>query len=71
MKFSLIQVYKEMDGFVDGVWIQDHTGTLDTAVKLANETEQVNGNRIKVAVVEKLNFSSPNYCLVTKLNRLG
>lgn len=70
MKFSLIQVYKEIDKLEDGVWIQDHIGTLDTAVKVANETEKANGNRIEVAVVEKVHSSSPNYCLLTKLKRL-
>jgi hypothetical protein len=35
MKFSLINVEKEKDGFVDGVWMQDHVGTLATATEKA------------------------------------
>jgi hypothetical protein len=68
--YSLIQIQQETNGFIDGVWIQDHTGTLDTAIKTAKETERVNGNKIKIAVVEKINGSSPNYCLLTNLKRL-
>ncbi|MCK2000763.1 hypothetical protein MZM54_05085 [[Brevibacterium] frigoritolerans] len=70
MKFSLIQIYKEKNGLVEGVWLQDYTGELDMAVKKANETEIANGNRIKVAVVEKITGSSPNYCLLTNLKQL-
>jgi len=34
MNYSLIQAYKEADGFVEGTWIQDCTGTtLDIATK--------------------------------------
>lgn len=70
MKYSLINVNKEHDGFVDGVWIQDHTGNLDTAIQMARGTEKANHNRICVAVVENLNYSAPNYCLRTGLKRL-
>jgi len=70
MKFSLIQIYKETNELVDGVWIQDHTGNLDSALKLANDTEKANGNRIKIAIVEQIGSSSSNYNLLTKLKRL-
>ncbi len=70
MKFSLVQVTKKTNGLVDAVWLQDYTGELEMAIKRARETEEVNGNRIEVAVVEKTNCSCPNYSLLTKLKRL-
>jgi hypothetical protein len=70
-KFSLIQIYNEVDGFVDGVWLQDHTGSLDSAIRKANETEKANSNRIKVAVVERINSTTPDYDLLTNLIRVG
>ena len=39
---------------VSGTWIQDHVGTLETAILAAKATEKANGGRIKVAVVEKI-----------------
>jgi hypothetical protein len=69
-KFSLIQVYEEKDGLINGVWLQDHTGTLKTAIETAKKTEQANSNKITVAVVDKVNGSSPNYSLLTNLKRL-
>jgi hypothetical protein len=70
-KFSLIQIYNEVNGFVDGVWLQDHTGSLDSAIRKANETEKANSNRINVAVVERINSATPDYDLLTNLMRLG
>jgi hypothetical protein len=70
MKYSLINVYKETDGVVSGTWIQNHTGTLDTATAVARATEKANSGRITVAVVEELNYSAPNYCYRTGLLRL-
>lgn len=71
MRYSLITIYKENNGFVDGVWMQDSTGTLEEAIEKARATEKANSNRIAVAVVEHLNGSSPNYCLRTGLKRLA
>ena len=59
----------EKDSLVNGVWIQNHTGTLDTAKKAAGDTEKANSNRIKTAVVDTLNYSCPNYCFRTGLKR--
>jgi len=70
MKFSLINVDKQSGEFVDGVWIQDHISTFETAVKKARDTEKANGNKIIVAVIEDLNISTPNYCLLKNLKRL-
>jgi hypothetical protein len=71
MKFSLIQIDEEINGLVSGVWLQDYTGEFDKAVKKAKATEKANGNRIKVAIIEKTNNYCPNYSLLTDLKRLG
>jgi len=70
MKFSLINVDKQSSEFINGVWMQDHIGTLETASKKARDIEKVNLNRIIVAVVKDLNVSTPNYCLLRNLKRL-
>lgn len=57
MRFSLINVLGRHDnGKVWGSWIQDHTGTLESAKKLAKDTELVNssGNGIEVVIVEDI-----------------
>jgi hypothetical protein len=71
MKFSLVQIYSEIDGCVDGVWIQDYTGELNSAIKKARETEKANSDRIKVSVVEKIGGATPVYSLLKNLKRLG
>jgi len=71
MNYSLIQEAKEANGFVEGTWIQDCTGTtLDIATKMAKATEKANSNRITVAVVERLGYSMQNYCYRAGLKRL-
>lgn len=70
MKFSLINVTREYEGLVDGVWLQDHIGTIATATQAARGTEQANGNRITVAVVEDLGYALPDYAKKTGLKRL-
>ncbi|WP_456363659.1 hypothetical protein [Priestia aryabhattai] len=70
MRLSLIQVYKETDGLVEGVWLQDYTGDLDGAKEKAKQTEKANGNRIKVAVVEQLTYSCSDYSMRSNLKRL-
>lgn len=70
MRYSLVNVSNEKDGLVDGVWMQHHTGTLETAIEMARATEKVNSNQITVAVVEALNNTEPNYSIRFKLKRL-
>lgn len=70
MRYSLILVYKEYDGFVDGVWIQDSNGSLEKAIEVARDTEKANSNRITVAVVESLNSCTPDYNIKTRLKRI-
>jgi hypothetical protein len=55
MKFSLIVVDKTRNnGHVDGSWVQDHVGTVESATRLAIDTEKVNGNKVDIAVVNQL-----------------
>lgn len=70
MRYSLVNVFNEKDGFVDGVWMQHHTGTLETAIERARATEKVNSNQITVAVVEELSNTMPDYSNRFKLKRL-
>ena len=69
-EYSLVQVVREYNGLVDGVWLQNYFGTIDTATEAAHATQQSNSNRITVAVVHNLNYSCPNYCLRKGLKRL-
>lgn len=69
-RYSLINVDKEYNGLVDGVWIQDSNGCFEKAVKAARDTERANSNRITVAVVDGLNSYVPNYSIQTGLKRL-
>lgn len=71
MNYSLVNVINEKGGLVDGIWMQDHHGTLGAAIEDAQATEAANSNRITVAVVERLSGSSPNYCILKQLERLG
>lgn len=70
MKFSLINVTKQTGNLVDGAWLQNHIGTLETASKRARETEESNSNKIIVAVVDDLGYSEPNYSGRIGLKRL-
>lgn len=52
MKFSIVQIVKTRDsGNIDGNWLQNHVGTVESATKVAVDTEKANGNKIEVAVV--------------------
>ena len=57
MRYSLINVFHENNDLVDGTWIQNHTGTLETATEAARATEMANSNRITVAVVEDMYYN--------------
>lgn len=72
MNYSLLNVYCEKDGYVDGVWIEDCNGiSLEAAIIRAKSTQRALENKIVVAVVESLNCPTPNYCYRTGLKRLG
>ena len=70
MIYSLINVSNENENFVDGVWIQNHTGNLESAILAARETEKANSNRVKVAVIESINGSCPDFRFVKHVQRL-
>lgn len=61
---------EEADGLVSGYWLQDHIGTVETAKKVAGATEEVNSNKIDVAVVEQLYDTAAILGYYTKLRRL-
>ena len=48
--FSLINVRKSKKGFIEGSWLQDHIGTLESAIERAIQTESINSNKIDIAV---------------------
>ncbi len=69
--FSLVLVSKDHgDGKIDGSWVQDHIGTLDSATQAAKDTEAANGNKQDYAVVSQLSGSTPNYEIKNGLDRL-
>jgi len=59
MKFSLINIHHKNGNKIDGSWLQNHIGTLESAIEVAIKTEQANSNKIKVAVVEELFVTNP------------
>jgi hypothetical protein len=70
-KFSLVNVSRDnLNGTVNGMWIQDHIGSLESAIEAAKATEKANKGKIDVAVVSQLSGSSPNYNTQTSLKRL-
>lgn len=70
MRYSLITVYDESNGIVSGNWMQNCcTCNLEEATQRAISTEGVNGNKIKVAVVEELGYS-PGYSFRRNMQRL-
>lgn len=69
-KFSLLNVWEERGGLVDGTWIQDVTGTLEEAIECARATERANSNRITVAVVPRGSSTTPNFSPQKGLKRL-
>lgn len=73
MIFTLINVDKvEPDGTVSGNQIQDHIGTLETAIQKAIDTEVVNSNAIDIAVVPNTMGCMPfiYYSSLTRLDKI-
>lgn len=70
MRFSLLNIVHDQGTIVNGVWIEDHFGSLESATKRARATERVNGNRISVAVVEAISSVTPNYNMIFNQQRL-
>jgi len=75
MRLALLNVSKEYDGYVDGVWLQGCTAcTLDEATQRAVATEKKNtggeyGKPLTIAVVEDV-FGIQDYNPRKRLIRL-
>ena len=70
MKFSLINITDQSGSFISGYWLQDHVGTLASAITAARASEAANSNRIKVAIVAELPSTTPVLGFYTNLTRL-
>jgi len=70
MKFSLINVTEQSGVLISGSWLQDHIGSLASAIARARELEAANRNKIDVAVVEELSSTTPALGYWTNLPRL-
>jgi len=70
MKFSLISIIEQSGLLVSGYWLQDHFGSLASAIQAAHDTEAANSNKIDVAVVEELSSTTPSLGYWTNLTRL-
>lgn len=69
-KYSLVNVSGRMNGKVSGTWLQDVTGSVEEAIERARSTERANGNRIEVAVVDRIEGSTPRYNHLTNLEEI-
>ena len=59
MTFSLVTVHRtNPDGTIDGAWLQDHVGTLDSAKQRALDTSAQNSNT-PIAVVSSVGWCGP------------
>lgn len=59
MTFSLMSVCnRNLDGTVDGYWIQDSVGSVEDARALAKRTSEANSN-LEIEVVEQLLHPTP------------
>jgi hypothetical protein len=70
MVFSLINVIEKSGPLVSGSWIQDHIGSLASAITRARELEAANSNKIDVAVVVELSSTTQAIGYSTNLTRL-
>lgn len=65
MNYSIVAIIQDSKekGYVDGVWMQDHSGgTLETAIQAAIATDRANGGRLRIGVVEFLGqYGGPIY----------
>jgi hypothetical protein len=58
-KFSLIVVFAQRGDLVEGNWVQNHVGNLESATAKAIRTEEVNDNKIDIAVVAEVSSVCP------------
>jgi len=78
MRYSIMHVEKEEDGIIDGSWIQDHHGDIDSAIEKkntiqnANSSKLLDGSQMQFAVVEWLgNNGGPWYGIKKGLKKLA
>lgn len=53
MKFILIHIRETNGKNVSGNFIQGHVGTVESAKRLADDTNAVNGGRLNIAVIRE------------------
>ena len=70
MTFSLINIVESSGPLISGYWIQNHVGTLASAIVAALATEDANSHKITVAVVAELSSMTPALSFYTNLTRL-
>lgn len=62
MKFSIINVTQEKNGKIDGYWLQDHIGTLESAKRKAAEISAANEYKLDIAITAEIPYQDPaNY----------
>lgn len=67
--YSLLVVHKaNIDGTVDGSWLQDSVGDLKKARKRAIDTMKVNSRNIQIAVVKGVPFCGPGEIFTNQKN---
>jgi hypothetical protein len=70
MKFSLINIIESAGALISGYWVQNHVGTLASAIEAARATEAANSNKITIAVVAELSSTTPALSYWRDLPRL-
>lgn len=71
MRYSLINVASEDKNGVNGYWMQDAFGSLESVKHRAKELEAVNSNMIQVAVTEPVSSPVPMLEYHTMLRRVA
>ena len=70
MKFSIINVATKQGNRVNGLWLKNHIGTLESAKKEAREINKINSNRLDIAIVEEVSNTNPMLAYFNSLERL-
>lgn len=70
MKYSIINITSCSKDSVEGHWIQNHIGSLESASKLAAEYERLGNVQLGCAVVDELPNTNPLLSHYTNLKRL-
>lgn len=70
-KFSIINVDKSEGSKVSGNWVQDHLGTLESALEKARKINAANSDRLDLAIVKRVEGTTPMLEYFTNLTRLN